>query len=97
MAAELRHLVELESFDYLQGEQIALQDRDLRIHVRGIGVVWRTVIGILEIDEIRIGTIDGNAADRFIDRRHLEAGNGDDREDGGQNTKYGPLPLDQDP
>ena len=94
-SAELGPAIQAQFFYYLQGQKIALQD-----HHFGFEFSWIVVVNverrrIAEVDQAGIGLVDFDAAARLIDRRHLEAGDGDDGEDGDQAGENRPLALDQ--
>ena len=77
----------------MQGQKIALQNFYFCVEFGGIEIVevesWR----IIEIDQAGIRFVDGNAAARLIDWRHLEAGDGDHGKNGEQAGENRPLAL----
>src|SRR5580693_3864169 len=94
MAAELGSLVEIELTDDLEREQIALQNADFGIKVALVVIVdYRH--RVFEGDEIRVGLVDDNLTNGFIDRRLAQAGDGDDRKNADDDSCDKPFSLDE--
>src|SRR5947207_1613028 len=96
MPAKLRHLIEIELLDDLQGKQVTAQDSDFGIEVGGIVVIHSGISGVTQILQHRIGLVDGDAADRVIDWGDSQSRYQRGAEDRRQCSQYHPLTLDKD-
>ena len=97
MAAEFRHLIEIELLDDLQSKQVAVQNSHFCVQIGRVVVIHARVARVAQILQHWIGFVDGDASNRVIDRSYAQCCDQRGAEDRGQGAHDYPFPLNQDP